>query len=626
MHRLLLLLCLFAGTGLAQEPDPTAPGHNYPLLGRLAEGTTLEQARPEMQALLERFAEEVPQGGVDLDSNGIGVLSLRRYVVGDAQQSLWVLFGAVGFVLLIACANVANLMLSRSARRQREIAIRSALGASRSRVMAQLLTESVTLALVGGGLALLVAYWTLDAFVARLPAATPRLDEVTLDGSVMLFTLAISVATGMLFGIGSALRGSSPRLTESLKEGGRGAAEAGGGAFARKALVVVEVALSLVLLVGAGILIASFAQLRSVDPGFDAEGLVAVEMSLPASRYPTPESGAEFNRRVMERLRSLPGVQDVAAVNSTPLERGLNTMAGVEGVEERIYVEYRPVSPGYFRTLGVPLLRGREVDDTDMASGRPVAVINETFARRAWPDEDPLGRLVVPGAQMGNMEGPPREVVGVVADTHELGLQQAAPPTVFVPQAQLPQPVYTAIYDYFPDVLLLRGSLSTELADELRRQVAAVDPTTAVHDIRSLEEVISDITETPRFWGWLMGSFAALALALTLVGLYGLISYAVGQRTREIGVRMALGAEASGVVRMVLGQGMRLVAVGLVLGLGGALFLAGYLESLVFEISPMDPRVYAAVAVLMTVVALAACAVPAARATRVDPLVALRSE
>jgi predicted permease len=613
---------------LQLDPDPRDMSHAYQIVGRLRSGVDYDTARTDMRAVMEQLGQEASRQGADPETNGIWLQSYHDTLVGDLRISLFVLLGAVAFVLLIACSNVANILLGRAVTRDRELAIRAALGASRFRIVRQLLVESAMLALGGGVAGVLLAVWGLDSMTAILPRELPRIEEVRLDGAVLVFSFLASALAGLVFGTASSVGLSKPDLGDSLKEGGRTADAGAGHRRLRDLLVVSEVALSVVLLTGAVVLVVSFLELRAVDVGFDPDGLLAMEMSLTSVAYETPAQSWEFQQRLLGRIGALPGVTSAATVSSVPLERGMNNIVGIDGDPEdnRVFIEHRPISPSYFRTLGVPVLLGREFSEADTESSSRVAIINRELADRFWPDGSPLGNTITIGKELGDLEEPPREIVGVVGNVKEQGLAAGVVPTVFVPQTQVLAASHRSMNEWFPMVWLVRAEPSSMIAGQLRDLVGEVDPAQPVMNVRTMRQVISDITRQPQSPSLLMGLFAAVALMLTIVGIYGVISYSVSQRTREFGIRMALGAESRSVLRMVLYQGLKVTSVGLGLGLVGSLALARVLESLVFEVSPTNPVILASVVLSLLAVAILACVIPALRATRVDPLIALRSE
>ena len=623
------------GFDFPQETElwqPLAPGQDLReargsfwlyVVGRLAPDATVERAQAELDAVVARLQREFPDayGGY-----GVWVQPMTDHLVGDVRPALVVLSGAVAFVLLIACANLANLLLARAAGREREIAIRSALGAGRGRMVRQLLTESVLLALVGGVGGVLVALWGVRALKALAPPDLPNLAAVAVDGRVLAFTFAVSVATGIAFGLVPALQVSRPRFSESLKEGRQGTGGGLRGRRTRRALVVAEVALALVLLVGAGLLLKSLARVLAVEPGFDPQRSLAVSVALSGERYEEPGRVLAFYDALLERVRGLPGVESAGAV-STVLLGELARSAGisVEGKpapppEQRIEVTIDAVTPGVFRALGTPLLAGRDVAETDRADALPVAVINHAMARRFWPGEEPLGKRFKFGGP--DSQSPWRTVVGVVGDARRTALEQEPRPSAFLAQAQVEDPAMT---------LVVRAAGEPEdLARSVAREVRATDPTQPVVRIATLAELLGERLAPRRFSAFLLAVFSGLALVLAAVGVYGVVAYAVAQGTREIGVRMALGARASDVLRQVLGQGVGLVVIGVAIGCAAAWLLTFTVtrtfSGLLFGVAATDPATFAAVAALLMLVAVAASFVPARRAARTDPAVAMRSE
>jgi len=592
------------------------------VVARLAPGVTVEGAQAELDGLTARLARAYPDSNQDY---GGLVLPLREEIVGGFRPVLLVLLGAVGFVLLIACANVANLMLARAAARQRETAIRAALGAGRGRLVRQLLTESLLLALAGGLLGLLVAVWTRDLLTGWSPISLPSFAHAGLDGPVLAFAFGVAVGTGLLMGLAPALQISFRGVGEALKEGGRGMG--GGGARRsrlRRGLVMAEVALSLLLLVGAGLMIQSFRHLQAIDPGFRQDHLLTVRVALPAERYAGEKAWA-LGERLLARVRALPGVTAAALASDMPLED--NTSAFIVTAEGRAVetgdrgfrVYFHAVSPGFLPTLGARLLRGRDLAATDLPGSPAVAVISEKLARRAWPGEDPIGRRL----RMGRKGDDWLTVVGVAAELRYRRLvadPQISPedPDLYLPLAQKPA----------ADLgLLVRTAASPgALATTLRRELTALDRNIPLYAMAPMEELAAAQTARSRVSAFLMGAFGALALLLAGLGVYGVISYSVAQRGHEIGVRMALGARRGEVFRLVLVQALGLTAVGMALGLAGALALTRFLAGQLYGLSPTDPSTYAAVALLLAGAALAAGWLPAHRATRVDPLVALRHD
>jgi len=594
------------------------------VIARLKPGVTLEQAQVESDVVANNLAQAYPKSNTDL---GFSVVSMREQMVSGFKQSLLVLLGAVAFVLLIACVNVANLLLARAAVREKELAVRAALGAGRRRLIRQLLTESTLLAFCGGALGLLLAVWGSKALKLISPSgqgAVPRLDEAGLDFSVLGFTLGIACLTAVVFGLVPALQISRPDLQHTLKEGERGSSGAAGQRL-RGMLVIAEVALSLVLLVGAGLLIRSFLRLQNVDPGFKPEGLLTLRIEQSADKAKDLTRAVSFHQQVLERVRNLPGVESASVVNNAPIAApGMRSALVFEGKPapapgQLQIANNRVISPDYFRTLSAPLVKGRLLSAQDTLEAPPVAVINQAMARRFWGEEDPVGNRFRPAAM--NAPGPWLTVVGVVGDIRQGGLNFDSFPEFYRPFTQEHQTFAR------PRTLIIRTNLDPlSLAAAVKNQIWAVDKDQTINDVRTMEEIVTRSLSARRFNLWLLGAFAALALALASVGIYGVISYAVSQRTREIGVRIALGAQPRDIIRLVVKQGILLTLSGIALGLLAAFALTRWLESLLFGVSKTDPLTFTSVALLLTLVALLACFIPARRAVRVDPLIALRGE
>ena len=593
-------------------------GNNYlSVVARLKPGVSAAQAQGEMEAITARLQEEYQDRNA---GRGANVVSMYEDVVGGVRPALYVLLAAVGFVLLIACANVANLLLARAAARQKEIAIRTALGASRWRVVRQMLTESLLLALIGGALGLLLALWGVDALSSLIPADIPRVKEIGLDARVLLFTLGVSVLTGVVFGLAPALQASKPDLNESLKDGSRGSTEGFGRNRLRSLLIVSEVALSLILLVGAGLLIRSFVELRGVKPGFDPRNVLTAGISLPTAKYGEASQQAAFHRQVLERVAALPGVKAVGSAEPLPFSgNGWQTSLKFPDRPpappgERLTSHTRVVTPDYFRAIGIPVLRGRVINDRDDENAPKAMVINETFANKYFPGEDPLGKRVTPTVAPGF----DAQVVGVVGDVKHRRLNEESAPEFYVSYLQAPQPFISLVVRAEGDPAALAGAL--------RNTVLQVDPNQPLYSVKTMDELLSDSVARSRFQMLLLTIFASVALALAGVGLFGVMSYTVTQRTHEIGIRMALGARAGDILRMVVRQGMVLVGMGVALGLAGAFALTRFISTLLYGVSASDPLTFAGVSALLAAVALLACLVPARRATKVDPMVALRYE
>jgi putative ABC transport system permease protein len=587
------------------------------VVGRLKPNVTIEQARAEMKTITGRLEQQYP------DTNtgwGTLIIPLQDRVIGDVRPAIWVIVGVVGFLLLIACANVANLLLARSAARQQEIAVRRALGAGRFRLVRQFLTESILLALAGGVLGSLLAMWGVEFLVRLGPGNIPRLDEVRLSWQVLLFTLGISVLTGIIFGLIPALHATNPNLTESLKEGGRSSTEGVRGARLRNSLVVAEIAIALVLLVGAGLMIKSFARLQGVDPGFRPERILAVDLALPTAKYKEAAQQTAFMDQLVGRVQQLPGVEKAAAVTALPFTGGAVLAFSVEGrpappPSQEPDAEYRVVTPQYFETLGISLVRGSLFTQEHSGNAPAVAVINETLARKVFPGEDPIGKRI----NLGNPETSPwRTIIGIVRDVHQKALDEAPYPQMYAPYAQFPSRGMTLIARTSSD--------PSALAPAIRNELSAMDKDQPLYNVRTMEQVMSESIARQRFSMLLIAIFAGVGLVLASVGIYGVMSYVVAQRTHEIGVRMALGASAQDVLKMVVRQGMILALIGTGLGLGAAFLLSRLITSLLFNVSATDPLTYALISSLLIGVALLACYIPARRATRVDPMTALRYE
>ncbi len=588
---------------------------NRRVVARLKPGATLEQARAEMATIGQQLARAYPDTN---DGWSIAITSLQDREVGSYRAAFLLFMGAVGFVLLIACANVANLFLARAAARKKEFAIRAALGASRRRVVRQVLTESVLLAILGGALGCLLAFWAVDLFVALSPSGIPRLELVRVDRSALGFNLLLSMLAGMLFGIAPAAHAAKKNLVESLKEGTR-AAGAAPGMSLRNVLVSAETALALVLLIGAGLLLQSFVRMVTFQPGYNPEKLLTFEVYPGSKRYPQAKQVTALYEQIAENLSVLPGVRSVANVSSGPL------FGGQEDVEFQIaghapsesgknpVASYHNASPGYFRAMEIPLLKGRDFDARDDASAPLVAIINNTMARRWWPGQNPIGRTITLVRSKDLVE-----IIGVVGDVRRPALNSPGEPEIFWPYRQ-----QTRWASFF----VVRASVPPEgMVSAVRSRIAQLDSEVLIANMRTMDQRFARTLQWPRFLATLLGIFAGIALLLAVVGVYGVISYAVSQRTHEMGIRMALGAQPRDVLQLVLGRGLALSLTGVAIGLLAALALARYLDGLLFEVHARDPYVFGGVAVLLAAVALVACYIPARRATKVDPMVALRYE
>ena len=586
------------------------------VIGRLKPGVTLRQAQTEMDVIAARLAAQYPETNRE---RGVNIAGLQELLVERMKPSLLVLFGVVAAVLLIACANVANLMLNRVIGRQQEFALRAALGAGRWRLARQLLTESLLLALAGGGLGLLLGVRGMDALASNSAANLPPLIAVKLDRAVFGFTLGEALLTSLIFGLLPALRFARLDLIDALKDGSRTAGAGRGSQRLRQALVVTQIALALVLLVGAGLMARSFLNLSGVEPGFDGDNLLTLEYRVPRNKYPEPEQQWRFHQQVVERVQALPGVEAAAAVGAIPHGGNFGgsgftlpeRAAPPAGQEPR--AQTNRADAHYFRTMKIPVLQGRVFGAEDQLAAPPVIVINQTMARRFWPNENPLGKQV-------HLLSPEvtATVVGVVGDVRHFSLDEPDLPQIYVAYAQQPH--------IFASLVVRTAGDPTNFANAVRGAIWSVDSDQPVWKVRSMEWLLQRALGPQRFLSQLLGVFAGLALALAAVGIYGVLSYVVTQRTREIGIRAALGATRADILRLMLKQGMRLTLPGLALGAIAALALTSLMKTLLFGVSTTDPLTFAAIALLLAGVALVACWIPARRATKVDPMIALRCE
>ena len=596
-------------------------GHFLNVIARLKPGTTQQQAQAEMKTIAGRLEQQYPETNKGLSMR---VVSLGEQVVGNFRTSLLVMLGAVVFVLLIGAANVANMLLARAAARQKEMDIRTTVGAGRWRIVRQLLTESMLLALISGILGLLVALWGIDLLVALGPADLPRVKEVTIDLRVLGFTLAGSILTGILFGLLPALQASRPNLSERLKSGGRSATSGLNRQRLRGFLVIAEIALSLVLLVGAGLLIKSFQRLQAVNPGFNPSNVLTMQLDLSGPKYQTGAQIIAFHDQLLERLKQLPGVQYASTRTSIPIASdasfaylSFNLEGRPRDFSDPPVAYYNGISPDYFQTMMVPLLKGRGFSDRDVRGSQNVAIVNSTLARRYFGGEgEAIGRRI-------SLEDNPKEedwvtIVGVAGDTKPRELRSEPVAELYMPYDQQPERGISLMIRYRDG--------GAGVAAAVRSEVLALDKDQPVYSIRTLDSVLSESVAAPRFRTLLLGVFAGMALILAGVGIYGVISYAVSQRTQEIGIRMALGARTTDVLKLVVKGGMILVLIGVAIGLAGAFALTRLLTTLLFGVTPTDAAIFATVSVGLIVVALFACFIPARRATKVDPLVALRYE
>ncbi|HEX6772645.1 MAG TPA: ABC transporter permease [Acidobacteriaceae bacterium] len=602
------------------EGDPARRGsHFMEVIGRLKPGVSMAQANAEMNTLLRQISNE--HGGYG--DWKILLISLNDEVIGTSRQMLLVLLGAVAMVLLIACANAANLMLTRAAARRREIAVRVALGAPRSRVVRQLLTESLLISSIGGALGLLLAFGGVKALVSLLPANFPRAQDIHVSAPVFLFTLLISVGTGVVFGLAPALQASRTDPKEGLHRGGRATTGGGRQSRLRNGLVISEVGLACVLLIGAGLMLRSLLNLMHLDPGFQTDHVVTAMLSLPPERYKTPESAVHFIQELPEHVRSLPGVESAGVGSDIPWT-GYDDNAGftIEGKQppphEDFHGRYHMATPGYFQALGIPLLRGRFFTDADNMNGPLVMIVNHAMAQRYWPGEDALGKRIT-------FDDNPKEkdwirIVGIVGDVKDQPNSPGAEPAYWWPFSQTPVGKFNLL-------LAVRSKSDPQLlVSAIRQQVAHLDPALAVADIRTMDQIVTASVATPRFAFVLVGLFGGLAIVLAAIGTYGVIAYSVTQRTAEFGLRMALGAQRLDVLRLVLLQAGKMVLAGTVAGIVLALVFAQALKSLIYQVSPADPLTFAVIGAAVVLIAILAGYVPARKATRADPMVALRAE
>ncbi|MGE0882118.1 MAG: ABC transporter permease [Blastocatellales bacterium] len=594
-------------------------GEDFNVFAKLKPGVTIAQAQAEMDALTARMKQQYPQFYPANGGLTFSVVPLLEQVVGDIRLALYVLLGAVGLVLLIACANVANLLLARAAVRQKEIAIRAAIGASRPRLIRQFLTESILLALGGGILGLGLAFVTVRTLRLFGSANIPRLPEIGVDGRVLAFTFLVSLMTGVIFGLVPAWRTSQVDLNDVLKDGGRSSSGSGHNRI-RNLLVVVEIAMALVVLICAGLLIRSYQHVLKANPGFNPNGVFSLRLSLPAARYTTPESVYNFYKQLGERVRQLPGVESAGSSLVLPLS-SYSAAWGPIKVEghipksssEMIISNERFVSPDYLRTMGLPLVKGRYFDERDIRGAEDVTLVNEQFAQRFWPNEDPIGKRVERG---GN--GKWRKVIGVVRDEKQVSLEDEPLISLFHPIDQ---------FNIRTRYLVARTSAAPEqLLASVKNQVRALDPELPVYDVDTMEQRLHNALARRRFAMQLLGVFALVAMILAAIGIYGVMSYWVSQRRHEIGIRMALGAEPLNILQLVIRQALILVTIGILLGLAGAFAFTRVMKSLLFGVGTTDVLTFAAISLLLGMIALLASYLPARRAAKVDPIIALRYE
>ena len=590
--------------------------HFISVVARLKLDVSQQAAQADLNTIAARLQEQYPKSNAGW---GAKVTPLLDVTVGKIRPALRVLLGAVALVLLIACANVANLLLARATTRQKEIAIRTALGASRARLFRQLLTESMVLSLAGGALGLVFAFWGVKLIVSISPDSIPRAQQIGIDGYVLGFSLLVSVLTGIVFGTLPALHASKPDLNEALKETARTSSGGKSPRIARNLLVIFEVAVSFALLVSAGLLIRSFIRVRDVNPGFSAQNLVTMQMTLPQAKYSKPAQQLHFLEQVVERIKSLPGIEAAGATTTLPFVGDYINSFTIDGPSslgptETASATYYAVTPDYFRTMGIPLMKGRSFSEDDVQTAPRVVVISETLAKRYFQNDDPVGRQIRinDGAKIA------REIIGVVGDVKQHGLESVTTAQLYEPYAQAPLSNFT---------LTMRTSSDLEtLTPAIRSQIYAEDRDQAVANLKTLDQIVSDSVASRRLTMFLLTVFAVIALSLAAVGLYGVLAYSVTQRAHEIGIRMALGAEARDVFKLVMGKALALSAIGGLIGFAGALALTRLTSNLLFGVGASDPATYMAILAMLFAVVMLASYVPARRATKVDPIIALRHE
>jgi putative ABC transport system permease protein len=591
-------------------------------IARLKPEVTLAQAQAELDVKLAQLKQQRPELFSDAPP-AVRLNILQEQIVQGSRPALRLLLAAVGFVLLIACVNVSNLLLARAARREKETAIRAALGASRWRVVRQMLTESLLLSLSGGAVGVLVAIWSLDLFVWLLPANTPRLGNIGVDATVLGFSLLLSLATGLLFGLAPALTATRTDLNELLKEGGKASGVGASLKHTLNVLVVAEIALACVLLVGAGLATNSFLRVQQVEPGFNAERVLTMRLQVPENRYTTMSELNGFYARALERLAATPGIEAVALANNLPLSRA-NAIRRltIDGHSESVPADFGVVSPAYFQTLQLPLRQGRVFTEADTATSTGVVVIDETMARKYFPQENAVGKRL----RLGDVGNPWLEIIGVLADSKSNGLERESFPGIYIPYQQRQATLVENLVGRQMTLLIRTVSEPSNHITALRQALREVEPNQAVTDVQSLTQVLAESFAPQRFRTTLLSLFALVAVLLAGLGIYGVMNYSVLQRTREIGIHVALGAETRDVLRLVLRQGLTLALLGVALGVAASLALTRLMKTLLFGVSTTDPLTFAGVVLLLTCIALLACWLPARRATKVDPMIALRCE
>ncbi|MGI8821196.1 MAG: ABC transporter permease [Chthoniobacterales bacterium] len=613
--------------GDAANPDGSTPqtqergSHSMQGIARLKPGVSLEQAQSDLSTIAANLTKQFPETNTNF---GVGIVPLREELIGDVRTALYVLFGAVLCVLLIANANVANLLLARASVRAKEMALRAALGASRARIIRQLLTESVLLAAFGGALGLLIAQWGTEALVRAVPQNIPRISTIQLDGAVLAFTLLVSLATGVIFGVVPAWHASHVDLNSSLKSGSRIGSGGESKGRLRNGLVVAEVALALVLLVCAGLLIQSFARLGRVQPGLRTERLLTARLQLPETAYPKNENIIAFFDQFLPRVRTIAGVESASAIVPLPLS-GSNMVTTFDDAEHPMPEGTRPAAPiriigsDYFQTMGIPVRQGRAFAETDRYESAPVVIVNERFAAKFFPGQNVVGKRIMPGFAADESGEKMREIVGVVGNVKHLALKNDDSPEMYIPQTQIP-------FNNMSLVVRTTVSDPASLTGALRRELAAMDPSIPLTSIRVFDEYVSRSLARPRFNALLLSIFAGVALLLTAIGIYGVMAYSVAQRTNEIGIRIALGAAQSSIFKLIVGQAMTLVGISVVFGVAGAFAATRLLSTMLFGVGAADPLTFLGIVVLISLVAFLAAWLPARRAANVNPIVALRAE
>ncbi len=616
---------------LVPDADPLRKERNsisfLNVIGRLKEGVTQQQAETDLNAIASQLQQLYPVANAS--KKGANLVPLHEELVGNFRRSFLVLSTAVGLVLLIACANLANLVLAKASTRYREMAIRLAIGATRGRLVRQLLTENILLAFLGGSLGLILTRPAMRAIITFSPASLPRAGEIDIDARVLLFTLLISLLSGLLFGLMPALHISRENFAEELRGSGKGSIDAGRRNSVRNLLILCEVALSLLLLISAGLLAKSFLRLQAVSPGFDIKNLLVIRLSLPKAQYSKPEMVTLFYEQLSTRIEILPGVQSVSAISVLPLSgSNMRVPFAISGrpalsPSENPVTQYRMTGPDYFRTMDIPIRSGRDFTNRDTLHTQPVAIINDSFARRYWPDESPIGAHI---RMDDNNQGPREvEIIGVVGDVRHLGLHLDPAPETYVPISQIPEENVSFLINNMNWVVRTSAE-PLMLAGAVRREIQSVNGSVPTSNTRSMEQFLSSSLAPSRFNLFLLGIFAIAALILASTGIYAVISYSVVQRTHELGIRMALGAQQLDVLRLVVGSGLKIVLIGVALGLVSAYILTRMLSNLLFGISVTDPFTFLAMSLLLIIISVLASYIPARRAAKVNPIIALRSE